>query len=440
MPKPVTVPTTTVPKFPDFVAPEVPASFTGGPVAANQDRAWRLLQAGDLKNAEREFVTVLKASPSFFPAETGLGYVALARQDGKAALPHFDQVLSGHGQDVSALVGRGHTLLSLGREADALTAFEAALGVNPGLTEIERRVEVLRFRGQQEALNEARTAAAAGRLEDAASRYARAIEASPESPFLYRELAGVENRMSLPDRALEHYRRAVELDAEDARSMAEIGRILESREDFDGAAKSYSEALALGPDSEIEARLDAVRSRIELAKMPEQYRAIDQAPQITRADLAALIGVRLGPLLQSAGGRDAVLITDIRTSWAAAWILTVARAGIMEPFVNHAFQPDAPVTRVDLAQAVARLLTRVADETPSRPHPWESAKLAFSDLAAGHLAYPAASAAAASGVMKLGPDNAFQPSAAVSGQEAIDVIGRVDTLARGSAVVGNGVR
>ena len=429
-PKPIPAPVVSAPKFPEFMATAIPSAFVGGPVSATQDRAWRFLQAGDTKNAEREFTLALKAAPAFYPAEAGLGYVELARQNGKAALLHFDRVLEQERREVSALVGRGQTLLMLERETEALKAFEAALAVNPSLAEVTSRIEVLRFRGQQEDLNNARQAARGARLEEAVSLYGRAIDSSPESPFLYRELAAVERRLGQDDRALEHFRRAAVLEPDDAKSLVQIGEILESRDDFEGAAKAYSEPLAFEPNAGVESKLEGVRARIELARLPEEYRAIDQVPQITRAELAALVGVRLGALLQAMPRRDAVLITDIRTHWAATWILMVARAGVMEPFANHAFQPNAAVRRADLAQVVNRLLATLAETSQAQSASWQSARVVFSDLAAGHLAYPAASAAVASGVMTNGPNNTFQPSAPVSGQEAGDAIGRLEIMAR----------
>jgi hypothetical protein len=125
-----------------------------------------------------------------------------------------------------------------------------------------------------------------------------------------------------------------------------------------------------------------------------------------------------------------VVVTDIRTHWASTWIVAVAQAGVMEPYANHAFQPRTIVRRIDLAQVVSRLLTKVAEATPGQPHVWQSARLKFTDLAAGHLAYPAASAAVASGVMAVGPNNGFQPSQLVSGQEASDAIDRIDSMVR----------
>jgi len=58
-----------------------------------------------------------------------------------------------------------------------------------------------------------------------------------------------------------------------------------------------------------------------------------------------------------------------------------------------------------------------------------SAWLKFSDLSPGHLTYPAASLAVASGVMKSGPYNSFQPSRPVTGAEAIEAITKIEALA-----------
>src|SRR5712692_4245012 len=101
----------------------------------------------------------------------------------------------------------------------------------------------------------------------------------------------------------------------------------------------------------------------------------------------------------------------------------------MDPFANHAFQPRTVLRRTDLALAAARLLARVAAQAPARGKAWEGARLKFSDLSAGHLAYPAASAAVAAGVMKAGPENSFQPSRPVSGADAIDTIAKIGALA-----------
>ena len=50
-----------------------------------------------LRGAEREFEAALKLQPSFHPAETGLGYVELARKDAKDAVARFDRALESDG-------------------------------------------------------------------------------------------------------------------------------------------------------------------------------------------------------------------------------------------------------------------------------------------------------------------------------------------------------
>src|SRR5262245_5158922 len=425
----ITAPVVTTPKYPEFVRPAVPPALASTAAAIGYDRGWAFLQTGDLKSAEREFSVALKLTPAFYPAEASLGYVELARQDPRAALPRFDRALEAHQNDVSALIGRGQALLALDRNSEALSAFETAVAADPSLTELARRVEVMRFRGAEQTVERARQAAREGRLDEAIVSYRTAIANSPDSPFLYREFGQVELRKGQTDEALASFRKAVALDPSDGTSHAQIGEILDSRNDFEGAERAYTEALANGAGAAVNARLEALRTRAALARLPAEFRAIDQAPQITRADLAALIGVRLAPLLESTTRSDAALMTDVRNHWAASWIFAVARSGVMEPFDNHAFQPRTIVRRIDLAQAVAQLLPRAGLRTPARVGEWEAAHLRFSDLSASHLAYPAASAAVASGVMKTAGDGAFQPSRPVTGPEAIEAIGRLESLA-----------
>jgi tetratricopeptide (TPR) repeat protein len=428
-PKIVPAPAVNVPKFPEFVQPPIPPVFANSPVAATYTRGWAFFQAGDLKTAEREFLLTVTAAPAFHPAETSLGYVELARKDPKAALPHFERVLERERTDVPALLGRGQALLSLNREADALASFEAALVADPALNDVRRRVEVLKFRKLEQNIARARDLARQGHIDEAVQAYRAAITSSPDSPFLYREIAALERQKGNLDAAVDDFRKAVALDASDARSLEQIGEILESQDDLEGADRAYADALALEPNSTVEKKLDAVRVRIALARLPAEYRAIDEVPQITRGDLAALIGVRLALLLQTGPPGDAVLITDARTHWASTWIMNVARAGIMEPFANHTFLPRAVVRRIELAQAVARLLARIGAQHAAEARTWESARLKFSDLSPGHLAYPAASIAVAAGVMKTVPENSFQPGRAVTGAEAIEAIGRLETMA-----------
>jgi hypothetical protein len=124
-----------------------------------------------------------------------------------------------------------------------------------------------------------------------------------------------------------------------------------------------------------------------------------------------------------------VVITDTRGNWAAPWIISVARASIMEVYPNHTFQPNALVRRSDLAQAASRVLTMIAASNPRLAASLRSARGKFPDVPPGHLVYSAASIAVQSGVMTVASDGAFQLSRPVTGAEAIAAIARLEELA-----------
>lgn len=421
---------TITPKFPDYVFPSPPSGL-GTPATVERLKAgWQWLQAGDTRAAERNFTASLKLTPAFYPAEVGLGYSSLARKDQAEALQHFDRAIVANPRYAPALVGRGDALLATGKRNEALQSFEAAMIADPALSALRGRIDVLRLSGLQQDVAAARAAAAAGRLDEARAAYQQAIGASPQSPFLYRELAEVERRAQDLPSALDHARHAVELDPSDARARVIVGDILDSRGDLSGAIEAYTAAAANDPDPAIAEKLEALRARAAFAAMPAQYQAISTAPTITRAQLAALLGVRLEPLLARAGRASAVVITDTRSSWASPWILAVTRAGVMEVYANHTFQPTATVARGDLARAASRVLALIGAERPDLAAAWASSnRQRFTDMSPRHLSYPAASLAVEAGVMTPQPDGAFHLAQPATGAEAVAAVEKLEALA-----------
>jgi tetratricopeptide (TPR) repeat protein len=416
------------PKFPDFVVPTVPAQLNAGTARFTHQNGWQWLQAGDLKAAERNFSAALKEAPGFYPAETGLGYVSLARKDAREAAGHFDRALAASASYPSALAGRGEALLALGQRDAALASFQAAIAADPQLSALRSRIEVLRFRGLQEDVDAARKAADAGRLPEARTMYERTLAASPESPFLYRELAIVERREGNLPRALEHALKAAELNPTEPRNFVTIAEIYEAQGEYPHAIEAYTSAAALEPSDAIDARLDDLRERAAFAAMPAEYKSIETAQTVTRAQLAALLGARLDDVLKRAPRTNAIVITDTRSSWAAPWILSVARAGIMEVYPNHTFQPNAIVRRADLAQAVSRAVSLIAAGNPRLAASLRNARGKFADVPPGHLSYPAASIAVQSGAMSVTNDGLFQLSRPITGAEAFAAVTRLEEL------------
>lgn len=427
-PKVTLPPAAGAPRFPDYVFPAVPAKLAPPGVDALHELGWQWLQAGDPKSAERNFTAALRQSPGFYPSEAGLGYAALARKDNKEAATHFERALTENSAYAPALAGRGEALLTLGQRDQALSSFEAAVAADPQLSSIRSRIEVLRFRGLQDDVDAARKAAEAGRLDEARVMYERTLGASPDSPFLYRELAIVERREGNLAGALEHAQKAATLNPTESRNFTAIGEIYEAQSEYVKAADAYASAAALEPSDATDAKIEDLRAKAAFATMPAEYKSIESSPTVTRAQLAALIGVRLDELLKRAPRSNSVVITDTRGSWAALWILSVARAGLMEVYPNHTFQPNTTVRRGDLAQSASNALTVIASGNPRLAATLRNARGKFPDVPPGHLSYQAASFAVESGVMSTTADGSFQLSRPVTGQEAVAAVAKLSEL------------
>jgi tetratricopeptide (TPR) repeat protein len=431
--KPVAPPPLTGTRFPDFVFPAVPQAIGTPELIDAHQLAWQILQSGNTRDAARSFSALLKQTPAFYPAEAGLGYTELAQKDAQAAVTHFDRALARDPGYTPALIGKGDALLSSGRTAGALEAFEAALKADPTLSGLRGRVDVLRARGVQQAIETARKAADAGKLEDARRAYEAAIAASPESAFLYRELAVVDRRAGDLDAALTHAERAAQLDPADARAVVVTAEIYETQGAWAKAADAYAAASVIEPSDALNAKADAMRDKASFETMPEEYRSIETSPTVTRAQLAALLGVRLEDLLRHASSTNAALVTDTRGNWAAPWIFAVVRSGVLEAYPNHTFQPNGTVRRGDLARAVSRVLTLIGAEHPGLASKWRDPRPRFADISPAHLSYPAAARAVSAGIMDMLENNTFQLSRTVTGAEAVQAVARLEALAKGGA-------
>lgn len=415
------------PQYPNFIFPSAQAT---NDVAVPHMAAWRTLQAGDPRGAERQYAALLKTNRDFYPASVGLAYAQLARKETQSALTNFDKALEANPTYVPALAGRGEALLVAGRVEAALEAFQAALAADPALTSLRSRVDVLKFRNVQQHIESARKAADANKSEDARREYLAAIAASPQSAFLYRELAVVERKSGDTASALIHAEQAVALDPADVRALTLIAEVREANGEWARAAEAYAAANAVEPTEAIGAKIDAMRERAAFDALPAEYRGIETSATVTRAQLAALLGVRLEQLLRGSRNANVSVMTDVRGHWAAPWIMAVTRARVMEAFPNHTFQPAGSVRRADLAQAVSRVLSLIAVENPRLASRWRDPRPRFSDVAPGHLLYPAAARSVSSGVMATAEGDAFQLSRPISGAEAVDAITRLAALAR----------
>jgi len=416
-------PVTTSPKFPSYPFPLVPDALASADLVEDHSEAWRQLQAGDLVTAERSFAAMLTTRPDFYPSVAGLGFVRFAKGELAEALANFDLALGVAGAYVPALLGRGETLLAENRVGEALDSFQAALTAEPTLTGLRQRVEELRFTNLTNLVAEARAARAAGQEHEARDSYERVIAASPESGFLYVELAEIESRLGLHDEALERLAQAITLDPNAVAAWILMADIYEASADLDRAEQALLRADAIESNAEVTARLreyDAQRLQNDL---PPQYREIETATAITRGQFAALLGIRFEAQLVAQQGSAAAIVTDARDHWAYQWVIAVSQSGLMVADANYRFQPDRALTREELALIGARLLRLRGVPQALRASDSQS----ILDLASAHRSYPAVAEAVEQDLLRL-DQGRFRPNGSVSGREAFDALDLVAGL------------
>jgi tetratricopeptide (TPR) repeat protein len=281
---------------------------------------------------------------------------------------------------------------------------------------VRRRLTALKLQATERRMGLAQAALESGDEEAAVRQYSGALEAAPEVAGVRLALADLLVARGDVDSALA----VLEADPSGDRQVAlRRAELLMSRREFAGAAEVYRGLIEADPaDATAREGERAAREGMEMLSMPEEYRQIAEASRITRADLAALVAVRVHGLRRLGAGEPRVAL-DIGSSWAREPIARVLALGIMDVYPNHTFQPGAVVRRVDVARAAARVLDRLGWPRSAGPVP--------GDMSRSHLDYEAVVRVLGAGLMSLAPSGAFEPWRPVSGQEAIEV---VDGLSR----------
>lgn len=420
-------PPAVAPRYPDLPVPDVPAGMGSAAVRDRHDAAWRRLQAGDVRSAARDYTAALQIDPEFYPAMTGLGLVRLAEREFELAAAFFDTATSRNPQYLPAWRGQVTAQLALGRDDHASAAIEQVLALDPSETALRRQLDLLRFRQLQSLIAAGRQARAANRLPEAVEAFDRAIALSPTSAVLHRELAEAEAASGRGAEAEVNVRRAIELDPNDAETHAVLAAVLEAQGRDREAADAYGRAVALDPRPEWREHSDRLDTRADLVVIPPEFRAVPTAQTVTRAQVAAFIGIRLDAAIGRVPGQATEVATDVRGHWAAPWILPVTRAGVMEIFPNHTFQPATLVRRGDLARIVVHLL----EINPLRRMDvmrWQALRPRFADLPESNLFYAAAALAVSSGAMSARPGDRFMATDPATGPDLVSAIERIERI------------
>ncbi|MBN2371926.1 MAG: tetratricopeptide repeat protein [Vicinamibacteria bacterium] len=405
----------------DYVFPVVEGERLSVMERKEIESAWRDVLRGSVSSAEKRFLRLLRGAPSCASVETGLAFARLRGQRLEAAERTFGSVIARHPRHVPALIGAASTAVRLNRSEQALDLYRRALEIERDESTqnsrlIRKRLSEVKMRITERRVAAAQEAVTSGDTRRAREEYEAALAAAPEL---------VEVRVTLADLM------ASDGDLQDAvivlaaapeadqAILLRMGELHSQLGEHESALLAFRRALERDrQNADVQRRVAAARNALELDRQPEEYRRIQEAPHITRADLAALVSVKITALARQEAGQPAVA-TDISGSWAKDHVIRALSYGILGVYPNHSFQPAAVVRRAEMARAVTRVLDLF--DWPSQPAP------VISDMSTNNLYHRDASRAVAAGLLDLTRTGAFEPWRPVSGRDAMAVI---EALAR----------
>lgn len=239
--------------------------------------------------AEGALQRALELEPDAAAAMAALGELEMSRRNYRQAVDWLEAAL-----ELVPSADRLHYPLALayrqlGEVAVAREHLQArgSVGLRYPDPLLEELTELLR--GETVHLLRGRMAYRAGRYEDAAAEFHKAVEARPESARARTNLGSALAGLGDTDAAVAQFRAALELDPENAAGRFNLGALLARRGDDAGAAEQFRVAARLEPDdSEAHRELaDALRRLGHLDAASEQY---DEALQIDPRDESARFG------------------------------------------------------------------------------------------------------------------------------------------------------
>lgn len=401
----------------DYIFPDLERGSVSPKDEKVLKQAWTDVLIGETARADAAMSKLLSARPSLQPAWVVKGFAALRAGRAAEAETTFAALVKAGPEDGVALVGLAATYRKAGRLDDALPLYMKAQRLRPRDTALGRRASEVKLAVAEAAIASAASLTSEGRKPEAIGMLRKALDVAPE-------LAPV--RLELADLLIEAGRRPEALallsGAEDGdRSVAlKLATLRFDDGDLDGAEATLKRGLRdPSEDAEGAALLVRIRERRAILALPEPLRGLAEAPRVTRADLAALIIVRLDALKAKRPTAVGEVASDLSRTWARPQIIRAIELGLMDVYPNHTFQPAGVIRRGELALVAARVLDLVgwgrATATPPR------------DMSPSHLQYAAALRVMGAGVMQTTPTGAFEPWRIVSGAEAKGV---VDSLAR----------
>jgi Tfp pilus assembly protein PilF len=389
--------------------------------------AWNYLRDGRLDRAQKAFVKLGPESPIY---SIGLGFLALIQQDYETAGGFLSQAAQKYPDSPLAHLGLFQLYQKTNESDKAFNELREVLKLDPQNDWTREQYEALKKEKTEQAIDEARSAAASGDIPKARDAYLKALHYSPESPDVHLALADIYKKEDKPSSGLVHLKAAAAADPRNAKILEDYAATLEEAKQYDRSLEVYEKLRELAPDNaKVKEKVEALKNRLGIFELPSKFNDIATAAAVAREDLAALLAVKLRNDLGEAPEQPPIIV-DISASWASKFILKVTSLGLLDVYANHTFQPRRMVIRSELAEALDRVITYLAERGHRFIRQIPPERIQIADVTADRNYHRPISQVLSYQIMEFFPDRTFRPDQTVSGADAIKAVDALLALLR----------
>jgi len=324
---------------------------------------WQRLRSGDTRKAMDMFRRSRADEDRLYVA---FGFVYLVRGNLDLARKNFRDALTLNSDSASARLGMAEYHRNQGDMREAFQIYSRLRSEFPDNPWVHLRHEQIRSRQTEKWLS------IADRLEqsdnlgpDYRVALEKALYYSPDMPALKQRLAEYLEKKEGGDQVVEVYRDIVESMPGNLEAMQKLGQLYEEKDQYDQALLVYRRLQEKDPGNlDVLNRINALKMRFNETDMPVRLKNIYFKTDLTREELAALLGHYFSDeLVMNAAPK---IITDIQHSFAREAIVKLCSLGIMDLRPDHTFgvgnQEGLKITRARFAVVMRNLIMHLENQ------------------------------------------------------------------------------
>jgi len=356
-----------------------------------------------------------------------LSDLAAAESDFKEALGRFPDM-------TPARIGLAQLYEQKGEKDLEIAQYREILRVSPENRWAKPRFEALRNQLTKALFDEAATAKATGKKDEARAALLKVLTYDPESTEANYLLGMADLEENNVPRAIIHFSAFLEKETASRErkrtALRALAELYYRNQEFGRSLDYYKKLAELDPqDNDVAGKVEELKNKLGVFELPSQYGLIPSQEAMTREDLAALIGVKFKDFLNVPERQTPVLV-DISTSWAQNFIIKVASLAVMNGYDNHTFQPRRIINRAELAESLAGLIEFLKRRGAHFVPLLDTRKIVLADVPPDSFYFQPIVKVVSYQVMDLTPQRMFEPDRTVPGREAIRILNIVLGLAK----------